>query len=72
MDRFDGIEDQDRRVRIYSRQVCIRLSYEQYGELERGGARSTAWRRGTMGRILVNRGARAVMRAHRRYDLGLG
>ncbi len=70
-DRPDGIEDQDRRVRVFSRQVCIRLSAAQYGELSRA-AEIYGVAPGTMGRILVRRGARAVMDSYRRYDLPQG
>jgi hypothetical protein len=44
---------------------------EQYGELSRA-AEIYGVAPGTMGRILVRRGARAVMDTYRRYDLPQG
>lgn len=61
-------EDQDRRVRMLTRQVGVRLSGSQYAELE-GAASLYGVAPGTMARILVRRGARAVLDHHRRYDL---
>ena len=61
-------EDRDRRRRIFTRQVCIRLAPEGYGELSRAadlyGVAPT-----TMARMLVSRGARAVLDSRRKYDL---
>ena len=70
-DRPETREDQDRRVRTFSRQVCVRLSGGQYDELARA-AELYGVARGTMARILVRRGARAVLDHHRRYDLEQG
>ena len=67
-DLSDPMEDQDRRVRSLTRQVGIRLSGSQYAELE-GAAGLYGVAPGTMARILVRRGARAVIHHHRRYDL---
>ncbi len=61
-------EDQDRKVKQLTRQVGIRLSGPQYAELE-GAASLYGVAQGTMARILVRRGARAVLDHHRRYDL---
>ena len=58
-------------MRVFSRQICIRLSAAQYGELSRA-AEIYGVAPGTMGRILVRRGARAVMDSYRRYDLPQG
>lgn len=63
-----AIEDQDRRQRTYTRQVCIRLSASHYQELAHA-ADLYGVAPGTMGRMLVKRGARAVLDARRRYDL---
>ena len=67
-DRPDILEDQDRKVLSLSRQVGVRLSGSQYAELE-GAASLYGVAPGTMARILVRRGARAVIHHHRRYDL---
>lgn len=67
----DGVEtreDQDRRVRTYTRQVCVRLSGLQHADLS-AAAELYGVAPGTMARILVRRGARAVLDHHRRYDL---
>lgn len=64
-------EDQDRRRRVYSRQVCVRLGQGQFGELERA-ADLYGVATSTMARLLVRRGARAVLDHHRRYDLEQG
>lgn len=61
-------EDQDRRVPIYTRQVGVRLSGAQHAELS-AAADLYGVAPGTMARILVRRGARAVLDHHRRYDL---
>ena len=67
-DRPETREDQDRRVAIFTRQVCVRLSAEQFSELEQA-AHLYGVAPGTMARILVRRGARAVVDHHRRDDL---
>ena len=64
-------EDQDRRLPTYTRQVCIRLSHAHYDDLEHA-ADIYGVAPGTMGRMLVRRGARAVLYAHRSYDLEQG
>ncbi len=64
----DTLEDQDRRAPIYTRQVCVRLSGSQHSELS-AAAGLYGVAPGTMARILVRRGARAVLDHHRRYDL---
>ncbi len=67
-DRPEVKEDQDRRVVTFTRQVCVRLSAAQHAELtDAAGLYGVA--PGTMARILVRRGARAVLDHHRRYDL---
>ncbi len=66
--RPEPVEDRDRRRLTYSRQVCIRLSNSQYQELAHA-ADLYGVAPGTMGRMLVKRGARAVLDARRRYDL---
>jgi hypothetical protein len=75
---FDGsrdpedLEERDRRLRpAYSRQVCVRLTPSQYDELERA-ADLYGLAIGTMARMLVRRGARAVLDSYRRYDLQVG
>lgn len=61
-------EGRDRRQRTYIRQVGIRLSHSQYAELSHAaGLYGVA--PGTMARMLVRRGSRAVLDARRRYDL---
>ncbi len=67
-DRLETREDQDRRQPTYTRQVCVRLSAGQHGELS-AAADLYGVAPGTMARILVRRGARAVLEHHRRYDL---
>jgi len=61
-------EDRDRRRRIYTRQVCIRLAPEGFAELSRAaelyGVAPT-----TMARMLVTRGAKSILDSRRRYDL---
>jgi hypothetical protein len=64
-------EDRDRRRRVFTRQVGIRLSPEQYAELSRA-AEIYGVAPGTMARMLVKRGSRAVIDARRRYDLEQG
>ena len=64
-------EGRDRRRRIFTRQVGIRLSPDQYGELSRA-ADLYGVAPGTMARMLVKRGSRAVLDARRRYDLEQG
>lgn len=61
-------EDQDRRLPTYTRQVGVKLSASQHGELS-AAADLYGVAPGTMARILVRRGARAVLDHHRRYDL---
>jgi hypothetical protein len=61
-------EGRDRRRRTYTRQVGIRLSHSQYEELDRA-ADLYGVAPGTMARMLVRRGARAILDARRRYDL---
>ena len=61
-------EGRDRRRRTYTRQVGIRLSHSQYGELNHA-ADLYGVAPGTMARMLVRRGSRAVLDARRRYDL---
>lgn len=70
-DRPETKEDQDRRPRTFSRQVCVRLSSAQCSELEEA-ADLYGVAPGTMGRILVRRGSRAVLDHRRRYDLEQG
>ena len=70
-DRPETLEDQDRRRRVYSRQVCIRLSVGQFSDLEHA-AELYGVAKGTMARVLVRRGARAVVEHHQRYDLEQG
>ena len=70
-DRPETKEDQDRRTRTYTRQVCVRLSSEQFGELETA-ADLYGVAPGTMARILVRRGSRSVLDHRRRYDLEQG
>jgi hypothetical protein len=67
----EAIEDRDRRRRVFSRQVCVRLSFGQFGELEHA-AELYGVATSTMARILVRRGARAVLEHYRRYDLEQG
>lgn len=67
----DGIEDRDRRRRTYTRQVCVRLSAAQHAELS-NAADLYGVAPGTMARMLVRRGARAVLDARWRYDLEQG
>jgi hypothetical protein len=67
-DRPETREDQDRRRLIYSRQVCVRLSPGQFGELG-SAANLYGVAPSTMARILLRRGARAILEHHRRYDL---
>jgi hypothetical protein len=67
-DRSDLPEDRDRRVVTFTRQVCVRLSAAQHSELEQA-AELYGVAPGTMARILVRRGSRAVLDYHRRYDL---
>ena len=67
----DSIEDQDRRRRTYTRQVCVRLSAAQHAELS-SAADLYGVAPGTMARMLVRRGARAVLDARWRYDLEQG
>ena len=64
-------EDRDRRRRTFTRHVGIRLSPDQYGELSRA-AELYGVAPGTMARMLVKRGSRAVLDARRRYDLEQG
>lgn len=66
-----GIEDRDRRRPTYTRQVCVRLSAAQHAELS-NAADLYGVAPGTMARMLVRRGARAVLDARRRYDLEQG
>jgi hypothetical protein len=70
-DRPEISEDRDRRRRVFTRQVCVRLSFGQFGELDEA-AEIYGVARSTMARILVRRGARAVVEHHRRYDLEQG
>lgn len=70
-DPVETREDQDRRRRTYSRQVCVRLSPGQWSELEHA-ADLYGVPPSTMSRILIRRGARAVLEHHRRYDLEQG
>lgn len=67
----DGIEDRNRRRRTYTRQVCVRLSAAQHAELS-NAADLYGVAPGTMARMLVRRGARAVLDARRRHDLEQG
>jgi hypothetical protein len=70
-DRPEVSEDRDRRRRVFTRQVCVRLSFGQFSELEQA-AEIYGVAHSTMARILVRRGARAVIEHHRRYDLEQG
>ncbi len=60
-------EDQDRRLPTFTRQVCARLSYGQFQDLEHA-ASIYGVAPSTMARMLIRRGARSVVEAHRRYD----
>jgi hypothetical protein len=64
-------EGRDRRQRTYTRQIGIRLSPSQHAELS-NAADLYGVAPGTMARMLVRRGARAVLDARRRFDLELG
>jgi len=70
-ERLETLEDQDRRRRTYTRQVGIRLSHGQFGELCHA-ADLYGVAPGTMARMLVRRGARAVLEARHLYDLEQG
>ncbi len=70
-ERLETLEDQDRRRRTYTRQVGIRLSHGQFQELSHA-ADLYGVAPGTMARMLVRRGARAVLEARHLYDLEQG
>ena len=70
-ERLETLEDQDRRRRTYTRQVGIRLSHGQFQELSHA-ADLYGVAPGTMARMLVRRGARAVLEARHLYDLKQG
>jgi hypothetical protein len=66
-DADETLEDQDRQTRTFTRQVSVKLTAGQHAELRRA-ADLYGVAPGTMARILVRRGSRAVLDYQRRYD----